>query len=120
MRRISSSRFIGVTVSPSRSRIAASDQNAMTASASVTSSEETAPTVAAAVVMRSPRIDPETSTSSTTDLVVRIRSRTTMSSSSGTGCSASTSIVRSRSISSEPPRYGRLTRSPMPRRLVAS
>ena len=57
---------------------------------------------------RSPFIDPDTSTASTTDRVVRMRSRTMMSSSSGTGCSASTSIVRSRSISSEPPRYGRL------------
>ena len=37
---------------------------------------------------------------------VLTRLRTTMSSSSGAGCSANCSTVRSRSMSSEPPRYG--------------
>ena len=43
-----------------------------------------------------------------------------MSSSSGTGCSASCSTVRSRSMSSEPPRYGTDSISPAPRRAVTS
>jgi hypothetical protein len=69
-----------------------------------TSSPASAPTVAAAVLTRSPRMEPDTSTSSTTERRVRTCSRTTMSSSLGTGCSASASSVRSRSMSSEPPR----------------
>ena len=119
-RSIVSSSSIGFTSWPRPSRTAASDQNAMTASASRPSSPASAPTVAAAVWMRSPLIDPDTSTSSTTLRLVSTRSRTMMSSSSGTGRSASISIVRSRSISSDPPRYGRLASLPEPRRAIES
>jgi hypothetical protein len=80
---------------------AASDQNATTASWSRESSTDRAATVAAAMRAFSPRMEPETSTTSTTARRDRIRSRTTMSVSSGTGRSASTSIVRSRSMSSD-------------------
>ena len=71
--------------SPRRQSTAASDQNAITARSSRASSVASAPTVAAAVRTRSPRIEPETSTRSTTARRVRTRSRTTMSSSCGPG-----------------------------------
>ena len=120
IRNIVSRRSIGCTGSPSRSKTAASDQKAITASASCCSSPASAPTVAAAVCTRSPFIEPETSIASTTERRVRTRSCTMMSSSSGIGCSASTSIVLSRSISSDPPRYGRLASAPAPRWPVLS
>ena len=95
---------------PRRQSIAASDQKAITARLSRDSCAASAPTVAAAVRTRSPRIDPDTSTSSTTERADAIRSRTTMSSSStmlsspDLGRPAILATVASRSMSSAPPR----------------
>jgi hypothetical protein len=82
----------------------ASAPNAITARLSLASSAASAPTVAAAVRTRSPRIEPDTSTSSTTERTDEIRSRTTMSSSSTTARPAILATVASRSMSSAPPR----------------
>ena len=83
MRSIASSSRCGGTRRPRWARTAASDQKATTARSSRASSPARAPTVAAAVRIRSPRMDPDTSASSTTLRRVRTCSRTMMSSSSG-------------------------------------
>jgi hypothetical protein len=100
---------------------AASAPNAITATLSRDSSAASAPTVAAAVRTRSPRIEPDTSTSSTSERTDEIRSRTTMSSSSTTARPAILATVASRSMSSAPPRNGTLASTPpAPRRAAVS
>ena len=121
MRTIDSTSACGEIRCPRWQSTAASAPNAITARLSLDSSAASAPTVAAAVRTRSPRIEPDTSTSSTTERTDEIRSRTTMSSSSTTARPAILATVASRSMSSAPPRYGTLASTPpVPRRAAMS
>ena len=121
MRSIDSTSACGETRCPRWQSTVASAPNAITARLSRDSSAASAPTVAAAVRTRSPRIEPDTSTSSTTERTDEIRSRTMMSSSSTTARPAILATVASRSMSSAPPRNGTLASTPPdPRRAAVS